>query len=172
MSLGLRPPKFEVLGVGAGAGAWPKGDVDGAGVAPKALPEKGVAGAGAAPPNAEPPVEPPKGLGAGAEAAPVPKAVPGLEPKGELAGAGAVGVVPKGDLFSPPNDDWFELGAVVADDVVETDAPPETPKVELKGDLLSPPPKGDFDAPKDAVMLPKPNDVPPCGGWGGAGAGA
>ena len=143
---------------------------------PNALLENGVAAAGAAPPNAEPPEEPPKGLGS--EPTPVPNALlgvelngglvgavaTGFELNGELSGARAAEVVPKGDLFSPPppppNADVLDVGAVVADDVVDTDAPLDTAAVEPNGDLFSPPPKGDFEAPNEAVMFPKPNDVP------------
>lgn len=52
----------------------------------------------------------------------------------------------------------LDIGAVVADDVVDTDAPLGAGAEEPKGDLLSPPPpNGDFDAPTD--MPPKPNDA-------------
>mmetsp|Transcript_6307 Transcript_6307/g.11511 ORF Transcript_6307/g.11511 Transcript_6307/m.11511 type:complete len:181 (-) Transcript_6307:1718-2260(-) len=164
MSLGLRPPNLEegfdsTVAVGGGAGAWPKGDPDVVGVEPNALLENGAAGVGAAPPNAEPPEEPPKGLGV--VPSPVPKALLDVELNGELAGAGAAEVAPKGDLFAPPpKADVLDVGAVVANVVVDTGAPLESAGEEPNGDFFSPP-KGDFDAPNEAPMLPKPNDMPP-----------
>lgn len=150
MSLGLRPPNFAAPVAAPGVvaagvvGVCPKADPGVARVEPNALLENGVAGAGAPPPKAEPLAEP-KGLGADPSVVPVPNALLDVEPNGELEGAGAGGAAPKGDLFSEVLDDML------------ADAPLDAGGAEPNGDS---PPKGDFDAPSDAVMFPKPNDVP------------
>lgn len=124
---------------------------------PNALPENGVEAAEAVPPNTELPEEAPKELGA--EPSPVPNAA--VELNGELVVAGTLEVEPKGDLFCPPppNADVLDVGAVVADETVDADDPLGTVVVEPKEDLLADPPKGDVDAPTEADMFPKPNDV-------------
>lgn len=72
------------------------------------------------------------------------------------------------DLFSPPppNAGVFNAGAVVADDVVDADALLDTVGVEPSGDVFVPPAKGDFGAPNEALIPPKPNDL--AAGAGGA----
>jgi len=76
-----------------------------------------------------------------------------VEPNGDLACA--VEEVPKGDFVVVV----FDVGAVVADDVVATDAPLDTPGALPKGDdCFTPPPN---------PIPPNPNDDVP----DGAGAG-
>ena len=119
---------------------------------PNAVPENDVEAAGEGAPNVELPEVAPKGL----EVEPSPTPNPGVELNGELAVAETVDVVPKVAFSPPPNIDVLDIGAVVADDI---DDPLDTAAVEPKGDLLSNPPKGELDAPTEAAMFPKPNDV-------------
>lgn len=67
------------------------------------------------------------------------------------------------DLFSAG---VFDEGAVVADEVIDADALLDAAGVETNGDVFVPPAKGDFGAPNEALIDPKPNDL--AAGAGGA----
>jgi len=140
--------------VAAGVDAWPNVEpVDE--VDPKALLENGVAVVELPPPNVEALVLP-NGLGFADVEEPPPNTVEldvDVEPNGDLAGA--IEEVPKGDVVV----DVLDVGAVVADDVVATDAPLDTLGALPKGDdcFMSPP----------NPIPPNPNDDVP----DGAGAG-
>jgi hypothetical protein len=103
----------------------------------------------------EPLEDPPKGLSE--PSAPVPNTAL-LMLKGDLACAGAAEVQPKIDLLSSPPpapkaDEVFDVGAVATVDVGATGAAP-------KGDVFSPPPKGDFEFTNEEVIFPKAKDEP------------